>query len=365
MLPIIIAHYLILRKMIESNSKSNSQFAFELKVIAEASNPIEAMEIQKRIKPDVITLDLNMPKMDGLTYLRQYMVTNPVPTIIITDYNHNDTRPMFEALEVGAFDYIKKPSFADMEKLLDEKSSSEKPLNDLSEKIISAFCNSKKLKNRLSMMLRNNSNCNTSNGSNLTILSDQHLIIHLWSIGASTGGTEAIQNILISLPAKIPPILIVIHMPPVFTNAFAERLNELCKFKVKEASNDDIIEESTVYIAPGDRQMKVLEEGRKIKIKINQDPVLNRFRPSVDYLFNSLQSIKHRKIVATLLTGMGDDGARGLLNLKKLGVTTIAQDETTCIVFGMPKVAIQMGGVVYIEKLLDISARMIQVTKTM
>ncbi|MBF0205341.1 MAG: chemotaxis-specific protein-glutamate methyltransferase CheB [Oligoflexia bacterium] len=329
---------MILRKMIDNSPL--------MQVVAMAQDPIEAMKIQKKIRPDVITLDLNMPRMDGLTYLKQYMISDPIPTVIVTDYNLNDSRPMFTALEYGAFDYIKKPSFTDV-----QTSNS-----DFHEKIISAFQNGKNIKNSKNRF-HNNSTVSPID------LSDQQVNAHIWSIGASTGGTEAIKSVLLGFPSKIPPTLIVQHMPPVFTTAFAERLNEICPFEVKEANDDELLKENTVYVAPGGHHMKVVEDGNKIKIKITEDPLVNRFRPSVDYLFNSLQYIKNRKIVAALLTGMGDDGARGLLNLRQLGASTIAQDETTCTVFGMPKVAIELGGALYVERLNEIANRMILLVK--
>jgi two-component system chemotaxis response regulator CheB len=180
-------------------------------------------------------------------------------------------------------------------------------------------------------------------------------------IGSSTGGTEALRVVLTQLPANIPPILIVQHIPPVFSLAFANRLNELCPFEVKEAEDDDIVEPNKVLIAPGGKQMSLVKVGGVLKVKINDDPPVNRHKPSVDYLFASVAKLKLSHIVGVILTGMGADGARELLSLKKIGARTIAQNQETCIVWGMPREAAKIGAAEFIlaldaipQKIMDL-----------
>ncbi len=331
----------ILKKVISSDER--------LAVVGEAVDPIEAENFRRYNKVDVITLDINMPKMDGVTYLKSYIKANPTPTIMITDYSLNDSGPVLNALEAGAFDYIQKPNFQELDLLKSE----------LCNLILSAHdqnLKSSESSKKTLPMCSGQEPTHPSYERNL----EKFMVI----IGASTGGTEAIKALLLTLPAQIPPIVIVQHIPPVFSKAFANRLNELCPFGVKEAEDGDIIKPNFVYIAPGGQQMKIQDSGGKEYILLTDDPPLNRFKPSVDYLYQSALKIKSKKVIAVLLTGMGADGAIGLLNLKQKGAQTIAQDEKTCAVFGMPKAAIDLNAATHILPLEKISSQICELIRS-
>ena len=321
-----------LRNIIEQDSA--------MTVIGEASHPFEAMEIRKKQPVDVMTLDLNMPYMDGVSYLKKFMIEDPIPAIIITDYSINTSNAVLEALESGAFDYIHKPSFHNDRQVE----------NGIREKIATAFQTKPltTLNNAKKKILHKDLYVNSAAIKNSIL-----------AVGASTGGTEAIRNIFQRLPARIPPAVVVQHIPEAFSNAFARRLNQLCPFLVKEAEDGETLLEDHVYIAPGGRHMKVINDRNSLKIQITKDEPINGFRPSVDYLFESLASIKVKKIVPVLLTGMGSDGAAGLLKLKNGGCETIAQDEATCVVFGMPKAAINLNAVDHIVPLHEIATKIV------
>ncbi len=312
----------------------NEQDGFQL--VACASDPLEAIEIRKNESVDVITLDVNMPKMDGVTYLKQYMPSDPTPTIMISDYSEEDSGPILDALEHGAFDYLKKPSFDKLDEFT----------HDFFMKIKEAYNSKINQKKCLKSVVK-------VTGINLEkILTPEHLLV----IGSSTGGTEALKEVLTAMPAVIPTTFIVQHIPPVFSKSFADRLNELCPFKVCEAEDGMYVEPSVVYLAPGGQHMKVEKSGSKLKICITLDPPVNRFRPSVDYLFNSITQLKNKKVVAVIMTGMGNDGAKGMLALRNHGALTLGQDEDSCVVYGMPKEANLLGAVmkeVSLHKLAD------------
>lgn len=295
----------------------------KITIIGEAADPFEADDIIEKVLPDVITLDINMPRMDGVTYLKKYMAFRPIPTIMVTSLCVDDSHHILDSLEYGAFDYVEKPSF----QLMHEHGE------ELRRKVFSAYY-SKAVKKKKFVK-----KCRMDN------LSEHILNNNIIAVGASTGGTEAIKKLLLGFPKNIPPVLIVQHIPKHFSAAFANRLNEICPFVVKEAEEGEEILPNKVLIAPGGQHMKVVNKGRKLKIKLTQDPPVNRFRPSVDYMFNSLADVcVSRKISGILLTGMGNDGAQGLLNLKSAGSYTIAQDESSSSVFGMPKAAIEING---------------------
>lgn len=317
---------LLLKKIIEKDP--------QLQVIGEAEHPYEAMDICQKCPPDVITLDLNMPKMDGVTYLKKYMAEKPIPTIIITDYSLKDTGPVFESLDSGAVDYIKKPMIKNLEI---------EGVKIRSKIKMAAQVNPKSLLN---------TQRNTKIHSGITYCSKEGELILL---GASTGGTIALTQLLLSFPTNIPPTLIVQHIPPVFSKAFAERLNQQLPFKVKEAKNGELLENDHVYIAAGGIHMKLRErEGKKYIQLVDSEPV-NQFKPSVDVLFKSACKLPNTRITSALLTGMGRDGADGLLQLKRAGAYTIAQDEASSVVFGMPRAAIEIKATCKVSPLNEIA----------
>lgn len=317
-----------MRKVLKEMLKNSNRISH----IYEAIDAREAEQIIKSTPPDVITLDINMPGMDGVTFLKKYIKDHPIPTIMITSFNINDSGHIMEALEAGAFDYIEKPSFSEIKN----------HQSQFLEIIYSAYEAKDKIKK--------DANAVSSKVPQTLKKGDIHK--YLLAIGASTGGTEALKKVLTGLPSTIPPTLIVQHIPPVFSKAFADRMNELCPFIVKEAQDGDLVEPNKVIIAQGGRHLKLIEGHGNLVVKLSDEPPVNRFRPSVDYLFNSIVQLQPNKhIIAAILTGMGDDGAKGLLNLKKIGAYTIAQDEQSSVVFGMPKAAIEINAHCKIETL--------------
>ena len=301
----------LLKNLIQKNPK------FEL--IGEASKPSEALEIIKKTKPDVMTLDIHMPEMDGVSFLKKIYPQYKIPTVMITSVSREEGTFVLEALENGAVDYIQKPSGTALRNYEDE----------IYEKLTVAAN---------SQFRRHTKSHKSTNQMPLNL---ESLIL----MGASTGGTEALKTVLLGMPKDIPPILIVQHIPPVFSAAFASRLNDLCPFSVKEAADGDLVTPGCVYVAPGGMQMGLKKVQDKLMIVVNQDAPVNRHKPSVDYLFESAAKIKMPEAIAIVLTGMGADGARGLKKLRDLGFRTIGQDQATSVVYGMPKEAKLKGGV--------------------
>lgn len=309
----------------------SSDEMFDVCAMAEKPSEVDAL-IQKH-RPDLITLDIHMPEMDGVTLLKTIAPKYKIPTIMISSISMAEGPMVLEALEHGAIDYIQKPEVSELEKVT--------PLI-LEKARTAAMANNRKGYSRNRTVVKTREICNMDS-----------LIV----LGSSTGGTEAIRDILTALPDQIPPMLIVQHIPAVFSAAFAKRMNDLCRFEVKEAVNGDEVKKNRVLIAPGGKQMKMLHKNGKTTVEINDDDPVNRFKPSVDYLFFSVSKSLYTNTVAVILTGMGKDGAKGMLELKKQGVQTIAQDEATSVVFGMPKEAINIGAADFVEALPDIAER--------
>lgn len=309
-------------------------------VVAMAEKPSEVEGLILKHKPDVITLDIHMPEMDGVTLLKKIAPKYNIPTVMISSISMAEGPMVLEALENGAIDYIQKPELSEIEKVT--------PL--IIEKVkTAAMANiSKSSRNRNAVIEKTKQ------------VADQSALIVL---GSSTGGTEAIREILAGLPNQIPPMLIVQHIPAVFSAAFAKRMNDMCPFEVKEAENGDEVIPNRVLIAPGGQQMKLVLKGNKPVVEINDDAPVNRFKPSVDYMFNSVAKNLYTHTVAVILTGMGKDGAKGMLELKNKGVRTIAQDEYSSVVFGMPKEAIALGGAEFVEPLNQIAEKITVLTR--
>ncbi len=286
------------------------------------------------MKPDVITLDIHMPELSGVELLRAYLPKNPIPTIMLSALTPSDGPEVLQALELGAVDYVQKPS------------STELPLVGpmLREKIKAAAT------------ARVQSARGTPSGirsfSGQIALDTEALVL----MGASTGGTEALREVLARLPEQVPPILIVQHIPPVFSKAFAERLNGLCAFEVREAVDGDVLRPGLALVAPGGYQMKVTQApDGALRVRVEDTAPVNRHKPSVDVLFESATRVTGvKKKLAVLLTGMGADGAKGLLALRNEGAHAIAQDEASSVVFGMPREAIKLGAAKEICSLTEI-----------
>jgi two-component system chemotaxis response regulator CheB len=309
----------------------------KIEIIADTGDPLEVIQLIKDKKPDVITLDIHMPKMDGLTLLKKYIPDYPIPTVMITSISMEEGPTVLNALEAGAVDYIKKP---EMDGLAEAGEL-------IIDKVLSAATA------RVRVHRKHTQKISSPAISGL----DTDAFI---AIGASTGGTEALRVLLTQLPAEIPPILIVQHIPAGFSNAFAKRLNSLCPFEVLEAQDNDEVLKNRVLIAPGGRQMRAVCKSSRWHVVIDDSPPVNRHKPSVDYLFNSLADYEFRKPVGVILTGMGGDGAKGLLKLREKGWMTIAQDKESCVVFGMPAVAIDLGAAQHVCNLHDIANKIQQ-----
>lgn len=309
----------------------------EIQVIGTASDPFIAVQKIQRERPDVITLDIEMPRMDGLTFLKKIMVQAPMPVVVISNQTLKGADVALKALEIGAVDVMTKPGLSGPTEIEESRIS-------LIDKVRSAFYSKRNVSNKMDAVPA--SGVESPKIFKRTPIqqgafSGQSLI----AIGASTGGTEAIRSILEVLPAKMPPILIVQHMPEKFTSSFAKRLNDLCALEVKEAEDLEPVLPNTVYIAPGNHHMAIRNQGLKTSIKIYQGELVNRHRPSVNVLFHSVAEVKGKHAIGIILTGMGDDGATGMLAMYEKGAHTIAQDEATSVVFGMPNKAVQAGGV--------------------
>lgn len=301
-------------------------------VIGKAKDAFEAEKMMKQTKPDLITLDIHMPGKTGVEFLKEFQSKQFIPTVMISALSHEDGPFVMDALAAGAIDYIKKPEFKELTKLT--------PI--IHERLKNA-AKAKKAKTRIGQKRL------LMNGA----IDRDHVIL----IGASTGGTEAIRSLLESLPKEIPPILIVQHIPEVFSKAFADRLNSLMPFEVKEAVHEELVTPNKVLVAPGGKQMGIKIIGERIMIQITEDPMMNRHRPSVDYLFKSAYEQKLKNATAVVLTGMGSDGAKEIIKLKSIGVRTIAQDEATSVIYGMPKAAAATGAVDFVLPLDQIGEK--------
>lgn len=328
-----------------------------LEVVATAADPIFAANKIPKEKPDVITLDLEMPRMNGLTFLKKLMSVYPIPVVVISSLTEKGSEMTFKAFEYGAIDVISKPRmvtrefFEESRILLCDAVKAAAHAN-IKKIQTSAQIIQYKAPEHVAPKLSADEILELSHQSGVSIKNTTDKLI---AIGASTGGTQAIERFLREMPPDCPGIVIVQHMPELFTKSFADRLNELCKITVKEAVNGDMITTGKAIIAPGNRHMMVAKTGAKYYIQINDGPLVNRHRPSVDVLFRSAANCAGSNAVGIIMTGMGDDGAKGLLEMKNAGAYTIAEDESSCIVFGMPKVAIGLGAACAVVPLQDIA----------
>ncbi len=304
-----------------------------IRAVESAPDPYVAWQLMKTFKPDVITLDVEMPRMDGLTFLEKLMKTKPVPVVMVSAATSVGTRETLRALELGAVDFMEKPK-------VDAKTGVVAMAEELVQKVKVAA--GAKLRQRD----RSASPRPVSTGGGAGINPAKVV-----AIGASTGGTEALAELLACLPKDVPGIVIVQHMPARFTGSFAERLNRESAMTVREAADGDTIVRGLALLAPGDLHMEVRRVGNKRIVRTFDAPPVNRFRPSVDVLFRSVARHVADEAVGVILTGMGCDGARGLLEMREAGAVTIAQDEVTSVVFGMPKEAIAIGAAEHVRPL--------------
>jgi len=319
----------------------------EIEVIGSAPDPFIAREKIKALNPDVLTLDVEMPKMDGLTFLEKLMRGHPMPVVMVSSLTEAGCQTTLRALELGAVDFITKPK-------IDLREGMEEVAQDLIFKVKAAA----------QAKVRGMGGGSGVGGKGVAIplvpggamIKTTDTII---AIGSSTGGTEAVKDVLMALPPNTPPILITQHMPERFTKSWADRMNTLCRISVKEAEDGDSVLPGHALVAPGSYHMSLVRSGARYTVRINQDPPVNRHRPSVDVLFASVAQYAGANAVGVILTGMGGDGAKEMLTMKQAGAFTIAQDEASCVVFGMPKEAIKLGGVDKVLPLSEIPAAIV------
>lgn len=294
----------------------------DIEVVGTATDPYMARDLIIKLKPDVLTLDVEMPKMNGIEFLKKLMPQYPLPVIVVSSVSKN----VLDALDAGAVEFVTKPNVT-------RPGGMASFVNELIIKI--KIASTAKVGNRKSDYTP--SRPVTSQG-----IDTMSKII---AIGASTGGTDAIHTVISGLPRDMPPIVIVQHMPPVFTKLYAERLNNTCELEVKEAEDGDVLRPGRVLIAPGNYQMRVAKRGSGYIVKCTQEEKVSGHCPSVDVLFDSVADVVGKQSVGVILTGMGRDGANGLLKMKKTGAYTIGQDEKSSVVYGMPMVAFNIGAV--------------------
>ncbi len=318
----------------------------EIEVIGTAPDPYAAWEKIKTLQPEVLTLDVEMPRMDGLTFLEKLMRLHPMPVVMVSSLTEKGCQTTLRALELGATDFVTKPS-------IDLQQGTLKLAHELVEKVKIAA----RVRVRPRTATPTHGTVRSAPAKIEALLRSTHKVI---AIGASTGGTEALREVLTALPANAPGVVIVQHMPEKFTHSFAERLNSLCQVQVHEAKDGDRILPGHVLLAPGGYHMEVLRSGANYNVRVFMGEPVNRHRPSVDVLFNSCARYLGGNAVGAILTGMGNDGARGLLAMRQAGARTVAQDEASCVVFGMPKEAIAVGGAEEVMSLAHIPAGILQ-----
>jgi two-component system, chemotaxis family, protein-glutamate methylesterase/glutaminase len=307
-----------------------------IEVIGSASDPyIAAKKIMDEL-PDVITLDIEMPRMDGLTFLRRIMSQHPIPVVVISSLTDKGSETGIRALEYGAVEIITKPRM-NTRQFIEESCIR---ICDSVKAAALAQVKRKVVADKIEVAPKLSADAIIPERSSYSMLQTTEMVV---AVGASTGGTEALREFLTALPHDCPGIVIVQHMPEKFTQSFANRLNELCRITVKEAEDGDSIIRGRALIAPGNRHLLLKRSGARYYVQLNDGPLVNRHRPSVDVLFRSFARYAGRNAIGIIMTGMGDDGAKGLLEMRVAGAKTVAQDERTCVVFGMPKEAIRVG----------------------
>ncbi len=324
-----------------------------IEVVGTAADPLIAREKIKQLSPDVLTLDIEMPKMDGITFLKNLMRLRPMPVVMISTLTEAGADVTLEALEVGAVDFIPKPKIDVVDKIQDYA-------DDIINKVkIASVARVRPYSDRIipDVSAKLSADAILAKGTKKFLQTTEKII----AIGSSTGGTEAIKDILVKMPAHAPAIVISQHIPAAFSRPFAKRMDSCCAMTVYEAKNGQQILPGHVYIAPGSHHLLVERSGARYVCRLNDGPPVNRHKPSVDVMFRSVCQNVGPNAVGVILTGMGDDGARGMNEMHDIGSATIAQDEKSSIVWGMPGMAVKQGGVDHIlpldriaQKLLDL-----------
>ena len=312
----------------------------ELQLVGAAPDAFVARDLIKQHAPDVITLDVEMPRMDGLTFLDKLMKGRPTPVLMISSLTEKGSEATLRALELGAIDFIAKPRLGIAE-----------GMQAYTEEIRAKLKTAARAR-----MRRSGATAAASVAAGGPLLSTEKII----AIGASTGGTEAIKEVLLGLPPDCPGTVVTLHMPPGFTKSYAERLDRQTRLTVREARDGDRILPGHVLIAPGDYHLLVERSGANYVARLSHEPAVNGHRPAVDVMFDSLARCAGRNLLAALLTGMGKDGARGLLGIRQAGGFTLAQDQDSCVVYGMPREAVELGAAQTVLPLAEIASCMLQ-----
>ncbi|MGF1752653.1 chemotaxis response regulator protein-glutamate methylesterase [Vibrio makurazakiensis] len=308
----------------------------DLEVVGAAEDPYQARDMIKKLNPDVLTLDIEMPKMNGVQFLKNLMRLRPMPVVMISTLTQHGAETTLEALDLGAIDYFPKPAMDSTGDMLNYK--------DL-------------INGKLKVAAGANVNSDLVTSASHSVITEE---IHsgkksnfeLIAIGASTGGTEAVRKVLSSLPIGLPPIVITQHISAMFSKPFAERLNSVSKLSIQELGTGVVpLIKGHAYVAPGDKHIVVIRKGTKLYAQIDDRPPVNRHKPSVDVMFDSIAETVGVNAMGIILTGMGSDGAQGMLKMKQGGAITIAQDEQTSVVWGMPRVAVEIGAALHVKPL--------------
>jgi two-component system chemotaxis response regulator CheB len=312
-----------------------------LNVMAAASDPLFAMRHMEKSWPDVIVLDVEMPRMDGITFLRKIMAEHPTPVVICSSLTEAGAETTLQALSAGAVEIITKPRLGARRFIEDEAAT-----------LIQAVKSAARV--RMDRLLPNVCRPSSRIPAEMAPATLTDTTEKVIAIGTSTGGTQALECVLSALPRVVPGIVIVQHMPEKFTSAFAQRLDGLCAIEVREATNGERVRPGLALIAPGGRHMALGRSGAQYHVLVKDGPLVNRHRPSVDVLFRSTARIAGHNALGIIMTGMGDDGAEGILEMHLAGAQTIAQDEDSCVVYGMPKEAVKRGAIDRVRSLDDI-----------
>lgn len=339
---LIVDDSLLIRQMFTKILSSDA----EIEVLGAAVDANDARDKIKRLNPDVITLDIEMPGMDGLTFLKKIMSLRPIPVVMASSLTQRGADATIKALEIGAVDYVPKTTSSDFDN------------ENLSRELISKVKSAARAKVKTVSFEEDDKISTEVVGANEKFKSGI-----IFAIGSSTGGVEALKEVLTRLPEHFPPIVVTQHMPPKFTTSFAERLDRICQMSAKEAENGDLIETGKIYIAPGGLHLEVIRRGLQMGCVVRDGEKVSGHIPSVDVMFESVARNIGRSAYGVILTGMGKDGAKGMLEMKNQGSVNLGQDESSCIVYGMPKAAYMVGAIDKQVSLLDIAKEMVDLAK--
>ncbi|MFT7559270.1 MAG: two-component system chemotaxis response regulator CheB [Flavobacteriales bacterium] len=317
-----------------------------IEVVATATDPFEARDLIKRHNPDVLTLDIEMPRMNGIAFLKNLMRLRPMPVVMISTLTQEGAPATLEALELGAVDFIAKP-----------KNDGPDGIKYYAKEIVSKVLTAAKANIR---HLSESAGFEHVKPSHIKDIGSKGKAGFICAIGASTGGTEAIKHVVTALPADCPPIVVTQHIPATFSASFANRVDQVAAAKVYEAVHDQKIERGCVYIAPGHSHMRIKKVGAEYVCTLDQGPMVNRHRPSVEVLFDSVIEAAGTRAIGIMLTGMGADGAQAMLRMREAGIYTLAQDEATSVVWGMPGAAVKLGAVEKALSLNEIAAEILR-----